>query len=81
MTLVLLRLVPTKEPRILPVISVTKMGKILIKSFFGMVDGRRGCYLGMSGRGLSTRLPTDSEAQKKLLPGHKRPWSLYEAAN
>jgi hypothetical protein len=35
----------------------------------------------MRGRGLSTRLPADSEAQERLLPGHEWPWPLYEAAS
>jgi hypothetical protein len=34
---------------------------------------RRGCYLGMRGLSLSARLPADSEAQERLLPGHERP--------
>ncbi len=37
--------------------------------------------MGMRGRGLSTRLPADYEAQERLLPWHERPWPLYEAAS
>jgi hypothetical protein len=46
-----------------------------------ILSSKRGCYLGMRGRGLSTRLPADSEDQERLLPGHERPWPLYEAAS